>query len=83
MDMKEVDNLMEQIKQVQRELDIAHMEYDMADNDMLDSVAYKIKSLNCKHEALSRRLKQCVFPSKTQQKEPEFLQRIIVFSQDN
>ena len=65
MEMKEVDKLMEQIRKTQEELDLAHKEYDIADRDMLDSVAYKIKSLTCKYEALSRRLKNQVFPKIT------------------
>lgn len=62
MDMKEVDNLMDQIRNTQQELSLAQLEYDIADRDMLDSVAYKIKSLSCKYEALNRRLRNHVFP---------------------
>lgn len=79
VDMKEIDNLMEQIKRVQKELNTAHMEYDIADRDMLDSVAYKIKSLNCKYEALNRRLRNCVFPKITQKRAIKPAEKIMIF----
>lgn len=79
MEMKEVDKLMEQIRKTQEELDLAHKEYDIADRDMLDSVAYKIKSLTCKYEALSRRLKNQVFPKITEKHIDTPAQRIMIF----
>jgi protein subunit release factor A len=62
MDMKYIDELMWEIKKCRRELQDAHLEYDIADEDMLDSIAYKIKYLSSRYEALSRRLKNEVFP---------------------
>ena len=62
MDMKYIDELMWEIKKCRRELQDAHLEYDIADADMLDSIAYKIKYLTSRYEALSRRLKNEVFP---------------------
>ena len=79
MDMKEVDKLVEEISKTQEELDLAHKEYDIADKDMLDSIAYKIKSLTCKYEALSRRLKKCVFPKITEKPKAKPVQRIMIF----
>ena len=79
MEMKEVDKLMEQIRKTQEELDLAHKEYDIADRDMLDSVAYKIKSLTCKYEVLSRRLKNQVFPKITEKRIDTPTQRIMIF----
>lgn len=79
MEMKEVDNLMEQIRKTQEELDLAHKEYDIADRDMLDSIAYKIKSLTCKYEALSRRLKNQVFPKEGKGKENTTIRKIMIF----
>lgn len=79
MEMKEVDELMEQIRKTRWELRQAHLEYDIADSDMLDSVAYKIKSLNCRYEALSRRLKNHVFPKVTQKQVVKPVQKIMVF----
>ena len=62
MDMNYVDELMWEIKKCKRELQDAHLEYDIADEDMIDSISYKIKSLTSRYEALSRRLKKEVFP---------------------
>lgn len=79
MEMKEVDKLMEQIRKTQEELDLAHKEYDIADRDMLDSIAYKIKSLTCKYEALSRRLKNQVFPKEDKGEENTAIRKIMIF----
>ena len=62
MDMKYIDELMWEIKECRREMQDAHLEYDIADEDMIDYVTYKIKALNAKYEALSRRLKNHVYP---------------------
>ena len=62
MDMKYIDELMWEIKKCRDEQHDAHLEYDIADEDMVDYVSFKIKSLNCKYEALSRRLKNHVYP---------------------
>ena len=62
MDMKYIDDLMWEIKKCREELHDAHLEYDIADEDMIDYVSFKIKSLNAKYEALSRRLKNHVYP---------------------
>ena len=62
MDMKYIDELMWEIKKCRRELQDAHLEYDIADADMVDSIAYKIKYLTSRYEVLSRRLKNEVFP---------------------
>ena len=64
MDMKYVDEIMWEIKKCRKDLQDAHLEYDIADEDMLDSIAYKIKYLTSRYEALSRRLKNEVFPKK-------------------
>lgn len=69
MDMKYIDDLMWEIKKCREELHDAHLEYDIADEDMIDYVTYKIKALNAKYEALSRRLKNHVYPK-------EMLERI-------
>lgn len=69
MDMKYIDELMWEIKKCRDELHDAHLEYDIADEDMVDYVSFKIKALNCKYEALSRRLKNHVYPK-------EMLERI-------
>lgn len=62
MDMKYIDELMWEIKKCRDELHDAHLEYDIADEDMIDYVTFKIKALNAKYEALSRRLKNHVYP---------------------
>ena len=62
MDMKYIDELMWEIKKCRDELHDAHLEYDIADEDMVDYVTFKIKALNAKYEALSRRLKNHVYP---------------------
>ena len=62
MDMKYIDDLMWEIKKCRDELHDAHLEFDIADEDMIDYVSFKIKSLNAKYEALSRRLKNHVYP---------------------
>ena len=62
MDMKYIDELMWEIKKCRDELHDAHLEYDVADEDMVDYVTFKIKALNAKYEALSRRLKNHVYP---------------------
>ena len=69
MDMKYIDELMWEIKKCRNELHDAHLEYDIADEDMIDYVTFKIKALNAKYEALSRRLKNHVYPK-------EMLERI-------
>ena len=62
MDMKYIDELMWEIKKCRDELHDAHLEYDIADEDVVDYVTFKIKALNAKYEALSRRLKNHVYP---------------------
>lgn len=69
MDMKYIDELMWEIKKCRDELHDAHLEFDIADEDMIDYVSFKIKALNAKYEALSRRLKNHVYPK-------EMLERI-------
>lgn len=81
MDMKEVDSLMEQIRHTKKELNLAQLEYDIADRDMLDSVAYKIKSLSCKYAALNKRLRNHVFPKLGERKKvnESKVDKILVF----
>lgn len=76
MDMNYIDELMWEIKKCRQEMQDAHLEYDIADEDMIDYVTYKIKALNSKYEALTRRLKNHVYPK-------EMLDRIEAESSKN
>ena len=79
MDMNYVDELMWEIKRCRKELQDAHLEYDIADEDMVDYVSFKIKALTCKYEALSRRLKKEVFPKQEKKKKNNFEKLINFF----
>lgn len=62
MDMQKIDGLMDEIRRVSMQMNNAYDEYDLCDNDMTDYCIFKIKSLESKYKALSRRLKNNVFP---------------------